>query len=89
VTAVVVVLAAAVVVSLLVGLSPWWADRLRSSKPQPYPYQSEPGNVTVLGPETFIDADGLVICHKGENYYLPAVRGMRPVVGKEPAGEQP
>jgi hypothetical protein len=29
VTAAVVVLAAAVAVSLLVGLSPWWADRLR------------------------------------------------------------
>jgi hypothetical protein len=30
VTAAVVVLAAAAAVSLLVGLSPWWADRLRS-----------------------------------------------------------
>jgi hypothetical protein len=47
-------------------------QRLRRIKKQ-YPYRSEPGNVTVLGPETFIDQDGLVICHKGANYYRPVM----------------
>ena len=43
---------------------------LAAVNPRPgYPYQSEPGNVTVLGPETFIDPMGAVICHRGENYY--------------------
>lgn len=34
-----------------------------------YPHPS--GEVVVLGPETFIDYEKNVICHKGENYYLP------------------
>ena len=34
-----------------------------------YPHQSEPGTVTILGPETFIDAARTVICHQGVNYY--------------------
>jgi hypothetical protein len=31
-----------------------------------YPHQD--GDVTVLGPEIFVDQDGNVICWKGENY---------------------
>lgn len=30
---------------------------------------SEPGNVTVIGPECFASADGSVICWQGVNYY--------------------
>lgn len=33
-----------------------------------YPYKSEPGNVTVIGPECFASEDESVIFWKGEHY---------------------
>ncbi len=36
------------------------------------------GDVIVIGPECFADAEETVVCWKGRNYYLPPDDGQRP-----------